>query len=196
MKLSLIEDLRYLRSIRIYVYLAVFLFLFSINLGYNTAENDPDVARAWTDEIKVLHWIVDQPSVIVLIIIFLKNLLACALSVFLGLGLGIVPFLVITSNGFLLGIIGYGALLKKGWLFLAAGILPHGLIEIPAVLISVSLGFRLGYLLALSIMRRNEKFGAETKIAFQIFFKRVAPLLLLAASIEAYITPIAISVVE
>ena len=99
-------------------------------MGYFAAKFDPQIAANWTKELEMLRWIMDQPPILIMIIIFLKNLLASAMAILLGLGLGLVPLLVVTSNGFLLGIVAYGAVQKVGILYLLAGILPHGIIEI------------------------------------------------------------------
>jgi stage II sporulation protein M len=193
--LSLNDDLAYLKSIRVYIGLSTFLFAITAVFGYFAAQFDPELASNWTRELEMLRWIMDQPSIIIMIIIFIKNLMACALSVLLGIGLGLVPLLVVTSNGFLLGIVGYAAIQKAGWQYLAAGIIPHGIIELPTVLISIALGFRLGYLLALSIAREEADLVGETKIAFHFLTARIAPLLFIAGAIETFITPLAISVV-
>jgi stage II sporulation protein M len=113
----------------------------------------------------------------------------------LGLGLGLLPLMVVTSNGFLLGIVGYGAIQKEGWLYLAAGILPHGIIELPVVLVSIAIGFRLGHLLILSMLREKADFSGEIKIAVHFLIHWITPLLFLAAAIETFITPVVISVV-
>ena len=185
----------YLKSIRVYIGLSIFLFGITAAMGYLTAAVDPDLALEWTKELQMLKWIMDQPPIIIMTIIFLKNLLASAMAMLLGLGLGLVPTLVVTSNGFLLGIVGHGAIQKEGWLYLAAGILPHGIIELPVVLVSIAIGFRLGYLLALTIFREKVDLSGEIRIAVHFLLRWVTPLLFIAATIETFITPIAISVV-
>jgi len=117
------------------------------------------------------------------------------MALLLGLGLGLVPLLVVTSNGFLLGVVAYSAVQKSGAVFLAAGILPHGIFELPAVLFSISLGFRLGYLLALTLAKEKVDLSGETRMAVRLLWRYITPLLFLAAAIETFITPIAISVV-
>jgi stage II sporulation protein M len=102
----------------------------------------------------------------------------------------------VTSNGFLLGIISYSAVQQSGLLFLAAGILPHGILELPAVLVSIAIGFRLGYLLVLTLAREKADLAGETRIAVRFLWRYITPILLLAAAIETFITPIAISVVS
>lgn len=193
--MSIKDDMAYLKSIRVYIGLSAFLFGLTAVMGYYTAAFDPEFASTWTEELKMLRWIMEQPPLIIMIIIFLKNLLASAMAMLLGLGLGLVPLMVATSNGFILGIVGYEAVQRLGWLYLAAGILPHGIIELPVVLVSIAIGFRLGYLLALSILREKADLSSEIRIAFHFLIRRVTPLLLLAAVIETFITPFIISVV-
>jgi stage II sporulation protein M len=164
-------------------------------MGYYTAAFDPEFASSWTQELQMLKWIMNQPQILIMIIIFLKNLLASATAMLLGLGLGLLPLMVVTSNGFLLGIVGYGAIQKEGWLYLAAGILPHGIIELPVVLVSIAIGFRLGHLLILSILREKADLSGEIRIAVHFLFRWITPLLFLAAAIETFITPVVISVV-
>jgi len=193
--LSIKDDLAYLKSIGVFIGLSVFIFGLTTVMGYYAAAVDPELASNWTKELEMLKWILDQPPILIMIIIFLKNLLASAMAMLLGLGLGLIPLMVVTSNGFLLGIVGYAAVQKAGFLFLAAGILPHGIIELPVVLVSIAIGFRLGYLLALTLAKEKVDISGETRMAIHFLWRWVAPLLFLAAAIETFITPIAISVV-
>jgi stage II sporulation protein M len=193
--LSIKDDLAYLKSIGVFIGLSVFIFGLTTVMGYYAAAVDPDLASNWTKELEMLKWILDQPPILIMMIIFLKNLLASAMAMLLGLGLGLIPLMVVTSNGFLLGIVGYAAVQKAGILFLAAGILPHGIIELPVVLVSIAIGFRLGYLLALTLAKEKVDISGETRMAIHFLWRWVTPLLFLAAAIETFITPIAISVV-
>jgi stage II sporulation protein M len=193
--LSIKDDLAYLKSIRIFIGISVFIFGLTAVMGYYAAAVDPVLASNWTKELRMLKWILDQPPLLIMIIIFLKNLLASAMAMLLGLGLGLIPLMVVTSNGFLLGIVGYAAVQKMGFLFLAAGILPHGIIELPVVLVSIAIGFRLGYLLALTLAKEKADLSGEIRIAIHFLWRYVTPLLFLAALIETFITPIAISMV-
>ncbi len=193
--MSLKADLAYLGSIRIYIGLSVFIFALTTVMGYVAAGSNSELASSMLDELEMLKWIMGQPPFMIMIIIFLKNSLACAMSVLLGLGLGLLPLLIVVTNGFMLGVVSYNVIQKAGPLYLLAGILPHGIIELPVVLISIALGFRLGYLVALSVLGEKADLVKETKIAVHILLLRLMPLLFLAASIETFITPQAISVV-
>jgi stage II sporulation protein M len=189
------SDWEYFKSVRVYIALSAFIFLAAAVMGYYEAENNPELAASWLQELEMLKWIMSLPAILIMIIIFLKNFLACAMSVLLGLGLGIIPLLVATSNGFLLGIVSYGVVQKQGLLYLLAGILPHGIIELPTVLVSIALGIRLGHLLALSLLGEKTDLAGEARKAAHFLYRWALPLLLLAAFVEAFITPIALSVV-
>ncbi len=193
--MSIKDDIAYLKSIRGYIGLSVFLFGLTAVMGYYTAVVDPVFASSWTKELEMLKWIMEQPPLAIMMIIFLKNLLASAMAMLLGLGLGLIPLMVVTSNGFLLGIVGYSAVQKVGWLYLAAGILPHGIIELPVVLVSIAIGFRLGHLLILSILKEKSDLSGEIRVAVHFLIRWVTPLLFLAAAVETFITPFVISVV-
>lgn len=193
--MSFRDDMTYLKSIRNYIAVSVFLFALTALMGYFAAALDPELAAEWTSQLKALKWIMDQPPILIMMIIFFKNLLACALSVLLGIGLGLVPLMVVTTNGFLLGIVAYGAIQKEGVLYLIAGIMPHGIIELPIVLLSIAIGFRLGYLLVMTVAREEADLAGETRIALHFLVRWITPLLFLAAAIETFITPFAISVV-
>ena len=187
------DDLAYFRSIWIYIGLSVLLFIATIFMGYAAASADSEIASTWLNEMEMLKWIMGLNPMLIMLIIFFKNLLSCVLSTFLGIGLGIMPLIVDTSNGFLVGIVAYKIMHAQGLLYLLAGILPHGIIELPSIFISSGLGFRLGHVLALSIFGVRVDLSGEVRKAGHIMAWWIAPFLLLAAAIETFITPIAIS---
>ncbi len=189
------DDLAYLWSIRVFIGLSVAIFALTAVMGYFAAGSNSELASSMLQELEMLKWIMEQPPILIMLIIFLKNFMACAMSVLLGLGLGLLPLLVVVTNGFMLGIVSYNVLQKVGSLYLLAGILPHGIIELPVVLASIGLGFRLGYLVALSILEEKADVAGETKEAMHLLAFMIMPLLFLAAFIETFITPQAISVV-
>ncbi|MGA9099689.1 MAG: stage II sporulation protein M [Methanotrichaceae archaeon] len=194
--MSFKDDIAYLRSIRVYIGLSVLIFAVTIVMGYYAAQLNSDLATSMLKEFEMLKWITQLPLPLLMVVIFLKNLLSCIMSVLLGLGMGIVPLIVDTSNGFLLGVVLYNVLQKEGLLYFLAGVVPHGIIELPTVLMSIGIGFRLGYLLALTVFGEKANLAQEIRIAIHFLVRWVAPLLLLAAAIETFITPIVISVVK
>lgn len=126
--------------------------------------------------------------------IFLNNLrvlvLAAVVSVF---SFGALALALTLVN---MGVVGFivAQIVQLGynpWLFMAAFILPHGLIEIPAILLGMTFALRIGAALisppqGLDIGQALLLTGANfTKVL--IFL--IIPMLLLAAFIEANVTP-------
>jgi len=183
----------YLRSIRGYIAVSVILFFAAAVSGFMAAEQNPAMAEEWMKELEMLKWITDLPPLMILILIFAKNLLSCAMAVLLGVGAGIVPVLVAISNGILVGMVAYQVIQKEGVIYLLAGILPHGIVELPTVLVSIAIGLRLGHIFIMTMIEKDGDLGGEARDAIRFLMYRVAPLLFVAAVIETFITPLAIS---
>jgi stage II sporulation protein M len=96
----------------------------------------------------------------------------------------------------LLGVVSYSILEEHGGAFLIAGVAPHGIIELPVVLMCIGMGLRLGHRLIYAILGEKANLVMETKASLRILFRLAMPLLLLAAIIETFITPLAISMVS
>ena len=64
-----------------------------------------------------------------------------------------------------------------------ATILPHGVIEIPTIILCGAMGVGFGYQILHKLMRREglQKYVVES---LMVFIKRIIPLLVLAAGIE------------
>lgn len=123
--------------------------------------------------------------------LFGNNLRAMVMTVLYGF----IPFLYLPalSLGLNAAIIGMLASLMDGqWLLLAAGLVPHGIFEIPALLLSLSSGLCLCKNIDRYI-RRNEKGMMKPLLLelFRVMGLLVVPLLALAAVMEAYVTPLA-----
>lgn len=124
-----------------------------------------------------------------------NNTTACGMSILFG----IIPFIFLTVlslalNGFMIGIVlGFGkattgASMIKTFVF---GILPHGIFELPALIISMSMGIYLCLTLTMKIFRRGKiKISELLKNYVRIFLSVILPMILIAGIIEAYITPL------
>ena len=124
--------------------------------------------------------------------IFINNTVKSFLVIPLGAVLAIPPLIFIFFNGFIIGIVGYGLseIYPSGILFLFIGILPHGIIELIAVFWSSAISLRVG-ISTINKLRGREKGNVKIEIitGMRTFVLKILPLLLLAALIEAFITP-------
>ena len=176
----------YFHSIRYSFPLSICLFLISLCTGYSLSEQFPVGMLEMIREIFVgiEEW---HSGLWLMILIFLNNSVKSLLVILFGFILGIVPLLFVAINGF---IVGLGVKLS-GLPFALAATLPHGIIEIPMVLLSSAIGIRIGYE-AVNKMRGEGSIERELRRGIKFFALRVLPLLLLAAIIEAFVTPLII----
>jgi stage II sporulation protein M len=112
-----------------------------------------------------------------------NNVLALFIFMASGILLGIPPLMFIAFNGFFIGYIAFTAAQIQGLGFVFATILPHGVIEIPAIILSSSMGVGLGYQIIHRLMKR-EGIRIYVLNSIKVFTRRIVPLLVLAAGIE------------
>ncbi|HEX8990928.1 MAG TPA: stage II sporulation protein M [Anaerolineales bacterium] len=132
--------------------------------------------------------------------IFLNNLRATFLVFLAGLfSFSVLGMLVYLLNvGLVGGVLGVFKLIgfSPAALF-AAGLLPHGVFEIPALMLSSAVVLRMGAVLVTPQIGKSMGEILLEQIAdwLKVFLGVVIPLLALAALIEAYITPSILSLV-
>jgi stage II sporulation protein M len=126
--------------------------------------------------------------------LFANNLQACILLFLGGASFGILTIFIMSLNGIVIGAIMEMVRKDHSALFVAAAILPHGIFEIPAFILSGALGI----LLAQSLTA--EWYGTgDTAVNARGYARRfityVLPLVAIAACVEAFITPVVIHLV-
>ncbi|OUM95088.1 MAG: hypothetical protein A9Z00_12690 [Thermobacillus sp. ZCTH02-B1] len=138
----------------------------------------------------------ENPGLAFFLIIFLNNVIKSALVIYMGALLGIFPVFFLVVNGMILGYL-YQFIGEQGEnaaLLFLKGVLPHGIIEIPAVLLAGAFGLKFGSLVfrsIASIFRGRRGLADE----FEAFVIRSVPALLVivlalmvAAVIESTLT--------
>jgi len=127
----------------------------------------------------------------VFIYILTNNITAIVFAFILAPFLCIFPLFSLFVNGFVIGVVGALVLEQESVLFLMAGFLPHGILEIPALLIALAASLRFGFNTMKGILRKSWR--NTIKPVFlenaKLLGKAVA-LLVPAALIETFITPI------
>ncbi len=188
-----------IRRNRNFVLVGVILFILGSIVGYVTYLQDPAIGEP--DESPLLHALEEKFSLFEnlnvpgkILFVFLNNLLVSFLSIFLGAVLGLFPIFAALVNGFMVGIVAGTTIESEGAGYLIAGIAPHGIVELPAIFLSIGLGLKFGYLIIGTIVSIF-KGGSTEDAKFKAFFlevKRILPfiaaLLLIAAFIEVLIT--------
>lgn len=132
--------------------------------------------------------------------IFSNNVVSALMMMALGLFFAFFPIVGLVTNGILLGFILANASGVSPWLMLAAGILPHGIFELPAVFFAAGVGMRLGVLSFRSVGVLIQPHKADkvkndwydTLKQFPAAVLLVIGLLLVAGIVESSITPFVI----
>ncbi len=190
------KDLEYLYSSRKYILAAVAVFTVAFAAGVLISIKYPDASEKVLEMMKEAYGgIAALDPFGMMIEIFKNNVRNSFLALLLGLGFGIIPFAFAALNGLILGILVEFFIKKQGAFFVIAAILPHGIIELPMVLISVGIGFRLGHTAYLSLihLKTGHELLNELKQGIIFYVKIIAPLLLLAALVESHVTPLFVS---
>lgn len=112
-----------------------------------------------------------------------NNIQTAFTGVILGLILGIVPLIFALFNGYVLGFVARGSVEAAGASVLLR-LLPHGIFELPALVLSLALGLKLG-VSVFSGKNKKNGFVYNFKNSLKVFFFIILPLLLIAALIEA-----------
>ncbi|NMB41637.1 MAG: stage II sporulation protein M [Firmicutes bacterium] len=126
-------------------------------------------------------------------LLFVNNLLASLRAMLFGIFLGLPPLMGLFTNGALLGtlVVELGRESIPAFTFISVGILPHGIFELPAFLISASFGLKTGFHLLFPFPQKKRI--ESLKIVWREFFT-VFPLiiflLLIASVIEVVLTPL------
>jgi stage II sporulation protein M len=166
------------------------IFCISAAVGAVVVALHPHLGTALLQVVRdqVLGNVLDQDPLVLFLKIFLNNLEACILLFLGGATFGSLTLLIIALNGIVIGGIFELVREQRGILYVLAAILPHGVVEVPSFLLSGALGLVLA-----DALRREWSAGkgaAETAWTLaRVFVRIVLPLVLLAAFIEAFITP-------
>ncbi len=113
--------------------------------------------------------------------IFWNNLKASFFAIILGITLGILPLVMLVTNGYLLGFVSREAVAQNG-LFVMWRLLPHGIFELPAVILSIGIGLKIGAGMLGKDVKKKLKYNFKEGLRFFVFV--ILPLLLIAGIIE------------
>jgi stage II sporulation protein M len=101
---------------------------------------------------------------------------------------GVLPLIAVTTNGYVLGVAYLFASREAGYVKAAKAVLPHGVLEIPAIILTAAYGLWLGLSFARRIRQRDMGgFGDQVRHAIKMFFLVAFPLFIFAALIETFL---------
>ncbi|MEM2924895.1 MAG: stage II sporulation protein M [Methanocellales archaeon] len=186
------EILMYISDLKLYILLAAGVFFGSMVAGYQYSQVNPEAIKSTVEEImKEFAEFKDYPLPVLMLRIFAQNTILSFLALLLGLCFGVLSLAFLAYNGWIIGLVIYEVQQKMGSQYIIAGLVPHGIIEVPMILISVAIGFRLG-VEVIKVILGNGNLRREFKKGLSIYIFLVVPLLFIAALVEISITPLII----
>ncbi|MFF2912531.1 stage II sporulation protein M [Paenibacillus sp. NPDC057934] len=188
-----------LKSIQKALLFSLLLFALGIVFGWIGTEGLEKLLMQQLEGLRTISGTLKEssnPQWSFFVFIFLNNSIKGVVIIFLGALFGILPALFLLINGAVIGYIVHLSALQGQDLFslIVKGLLPHGIIEIPAIIIACAFGLQFGAKVVASIFRRAERSG--TRGEDWSFFMRqtltasiwIVILLFVAAIIESTIT--------
>lgn len=178
------------KKISLSILFSVILFIVFSALGAYSIIQNPESAELLLQTLneELFGFINEQTPPAMAVILFINNFEASVLLFIGGATFGVVTLLILMANGVIIGSVMEYAIEKQGFAAVMAGIVPHGIFEIPAFIISSSLGFLLAESLWLEYKGQEDAAEYAKKLG-RYYVMTVVPLLAAAAIIEAFITP-------
>ena len=173
--------LRYIKENRNFIYIVTGIFFFFVLVGYFFPAPD-FIAKIILDFIEELLKRTQNMSWAELTgFIFFNNLQSSFFGMVFGIVLGIFSIITVIINGYLLGFVSARVVSAEGITSLWR-LLPHGIFELPAVLISMGLGLKIGtFIFQKKKIKSLKEFFLSS---FKTFLFVILPLLVIAALIE------------
>ncbi len=173
-----------------WVYLATFLFGVGLAIGLTTPAG-LGLPYEYMAGLEELSRFLVPFSPVTAVIIFIKNVVALSIGFIFSPVLCLVPVLTLTVNGWLIGFISVVVAQKESVGYILAALLPHGVFEIPALIIAQAAALNFGVMAMLALFKKERRGLLLSHLRRNLKYLIIACALLLpAAIIETYVTPL------
>ena len=181
----------------IYLVFSGVMFFFFIATGYWTAQADPAVGDQIYTMFQdvVVTGVASDSAAVMSLQIFINNVQICALIFLGGATFGLLTLLLLMTNGIVIGALIEVLLRDVSASVLIIGLLPHGMFEIPSVLVSAALGMIVARGLWEELAGKGNALDSA-KYAGRLFIMYVVPFTFIAACIEGFLTPLMMEVMS
>jgi len=179
-------------SYKRWLFIAIFLFGIGLVLGLATPAG---ITGLLAEDIATLEELAELlaslPQSSVLVIIFIKNVSAVLVSFVFSPILCLTPVMALTVNGWLLGLVAISVVEEQSLGYLLAGLLPHGIFELPALIMGEAVALSFGTAVILALFKKEKRSLLLPNLRHNLRYLAVALALFLpAAIVETYITPL------
>ncbi|HHY04634.1 MAG TPA: stage II sporulation protein M [Thermoanaerobacterales bacterium] len=178
-----------------FIWLSSIIFIVGIIIGYLSLSYHPEfvisnMKKLMGNVLEISKAMKERNWVYIVGLIFQNNLKALLIVIFGGIVFGIIPFLGILFNGFVVGAVSALNFLKGNSLaFFIASLLPHGILELPVIIVGGAFGLKLGYDIIIPRGKKRIALIKENLRDSTLALGILLPLLFVASIIETVITP-------
>ena len=131
------------------------------------------------------------PAWAMFVIILLKNMSAVIFSFILSPLFLIVPVFSLVFNGWVIGVVSNQVIAQHSIGYLLAGLLPHGIFEIPALFIGEAAAFGFGIAIMRAVVSPNQREQLPAKLKSNLKYLVISLVILVpAALMETFVTPL------
>ena len=174
-----------------WIFVAVFLFGTGVAFGLATPAGSSLPSEYITAFEEQVGNILALPKPLIALFIFLKNTSALVISFVFSPILCLVPILALFINGWVIAFVSTLVIEEESLGFLLAGLLPHGIFELPALILGQAAALNFGVMAIRALFKKERRNLLLPGLKQNLKYFGVALALLLpAAIIETYITPL------
>jgi len=178
-------------SYKRWIWVAVGLFGIGMALGLAIPTSVADFMAEDLAALEELANLLGPFKITTAVFIFLKNASALLFSFLFSPLLCLTPILALMANGLLLSFVSSSVAQQESLGFLLAGLLPHGIFELPALIMGEAAALSFGTMAIIALISKKRRNQLPLNLKQNLRYLVVAwTLLLPAAVIETYITPL------
>jgi len=178
-------------SYKRWIFIAISIFGIGLVLGLVTPSGIDSLISEEIAALEELGASLVPFSVLTLVFIFVKNVVALLVSFVLSPILCLVPILALTANGWLISFVSASVAQEKSLGYVLAGLLPHGVLELPALIMAQAAALSFGTMAMLALIKKERRSLLLPNLKQNLKYLLIALALLLpAAIIETYVTPL------
>ena len=178
-------------SYKKWIFIAIGLFGIGLVLGLVIPNSIVNLLLKDIADLQELSNTLVPFSFLTVIIILAKNTLSLLLSFVLSTIFCLMPILALTVNGCLLSLVSAAVIQEESIGFVLAGVLPHGIFELPAFIIGEAAALSFGAVVLLAIFKKETRSQLLPSFKKNLRYLMIAVALFVpAAIIETYVTPL------
>jgi len=181
-------------SYKWWIFVAILLFGIGIIFGLATPASITGLLSEELTALEEFSGMLAPFTLSTVIFIFLKNAVVLLFSFAFSPVFCLVPILTLTVNGWLVAWVSTIVVQEKSLGFVLAGLLPHGIIELPALFIAEAAALSFGAMAIVALFKKERRELLLPSLKQNLKYLSLAVALMLpAAVIETYITPLLIT---